>query len=187
MEYVKLLDTDIDTDTLVNEVNNLIANYNLEHFPQISLTSIDGQNDWQCATGKLHLLKHPERYYSTVIDALSGTYIAECIQRYSAFYRWRLLRLDGRSTYSIHSDSNGNLQKNIRLHIPVITNPESFLCFYPKRPTSGNVVNVHYEHLKEGNSYVVDTTGLHSAVNYSTHTRYHIVGVRYENSNNRPQ
>ena len=39
--------------------------------------------------------------------------------------------------------------------------------------------------VEEGKSYFVNTSGFHTAVNYGDDNRYHIVGVRYENSTDR--
>ena len=184
MEYVRIADTDINHKLLHQQMEQFISDQSLENLSQISLTSIAGDDDWECTVGKLHLLDHPERFYSVINESLSGTYIHELISRYSKYYRWRLLRLTGRSCYSVHSDRNAGDKFNIRLHIPVITNPDAFLCFYPEKPSAGKDLNIRHEHLIAGNSYEVNTTGLHSAINYGIEDRYHIVGVRYENSNN---
>lgn len=180
MEYVKTIDNNIDHELLYTEVKQLLGAHNLWDQAQVSLTSVDGNDDWACTVGKIHLLKYPERYYSTVNHSLKDLYIAELIARYKDFYRWRLLRLDGRSCYSIHSDRNAGELQNVRLHIPVHTNPHAFLCFYDSMPQAGTVTPVTYEHLAPGASYRVNTTGLHTAINHSTQYRYHIVGVKYE-------
>lgn len=185
MNYVKLVDSDIDADLLRIEVFQFLNRYQLQNKPQISLTSMTGEDDWSASVGKIANLPKPERMYSTVMKSLKGTYIEECIKRYSDYYRWRLLKLEGHQSYSVHYDGDG-VKKNYRLHIPVMTNPESFLCFFDTKPTSGCVSKVHYENLLTGNSYQIDTTDYHTAVNYGITDRYHIVGVRYENSNNRP-
>jgi|SaaInlStandDraft_1057018.scaffolds.fasta_scaffold12052_3 hypothetical protein len=184
MKYVQSVDTDIDHDKLLTEVEAFIDSHRLSFHPQLSLTSVSGNDDWQCSVGKLHALEYPERYYSTINKSIAGTYINDLISRYPDFYRWRLLRLDGRSCYSIHSDRNAGDQVNIRLHIPVKTNPQAFLCFYPDCPESGQDLTIRYEHLELGSSYRVNTTGLHTAINHGMDYRYHIVGVKYEDSNN---
>jgi len=184
MEYVRLIDTNIDADLLKVEVFQLLNKHSLLDKQQISLTSITGDDDWEAGVGKIVNLPKPERLYSTVMQSLKGTYIEECIQRYSNYYRWRLLKLESRQTYSVHYDGDG-VNQNFRLHIPVVTNPDSFLCFFDQRPQSGQSVTLRHEHLTAGNSYRVNTTNYHTAVNYGHETRYHIVGVRYENSNNR--
>jgi hypothetical protein len=185
MEYIRTVDTDIDHEKLLSQVESLLNDHSLWDYPQVSLTSISGNDDWQCSVGKLHKLEYPERFYSTINKSIKGTYIHGLIGRYQKFYRWRLLKLTGRSCYSIHSDRNAGNQSNIRLHIPVSTNPNAYLCFYPELPVAGQDSTVRYEHLLAGNSYEVNTTGLHTAINHGTEHRYHIVGVKYEDSNNR--
>lgn len=184
MDYIKLIDTDIDHELLYTEVKDLLYVFNLEDQQQVSLTSITGDNDWECTVGKIHLLDKPEKFYRETNNSIKGTYIEQLINRYSSYYRWRLLRLAPRECYSIHTDSNTGDKLNVRLHIPVITNPESFMCFFQQPPESGKNATVWYEHLSAGNSYKVNTTGLHTAINHGPESRYHLVGVKYENSNN---
>lgn len=177
---VTLVHTDIDADRLKQEIFDLIGQYQLHEQNQISITSISGNNDWLCSTGRLVDLPNPERYYGTVNCALKGTYIEQCTQRYSNYYRWRILRLRSRSTYSVHTDNLNAHTLNMRLHIPVVTNPDCYMCFFEKHLESGTSQQVKFEHLAAGNSYDTNTTGLHTAVNYGQDDRYHIVGVRYE-------
>jgi len=116
--------------------------------------------------------------------SLRGTSVEDFISNYSEYYRWRLMTLEPKTTYSIHSDGlPGN--KNLRLHLPLQTNSQSFLCFYDRPVHSGSQL-VHHYNLLVNNVYEVNTTGLHTAVNYGNNTRYHLVGVRYESSINRP-
>lgn len=184
MNYVTLVDNNIDAELLRIQVFQFLNRHQLLNKQQVSLTSITGEDDWDSAVGKIANLPKPERMYSTVMRSLKGTYIEECIQHYSEYYRWRLLKLEGHQTYSVHYDGDG-VKENYRLHIPVVTNPDSFLCFFDKKPATGQQSLIHYEHMKPGNSYRVNTTNYHTAVNYGITDRYHIVGVRYENSNNR--
>ena len=104
MNFTKLIHTDIDHELLAKEIYQLIEHFKLEDHPQISLTSLAGENNWINSTGKRHLLRYPERYFNKINEYLKGTYIAECISRYSDFYRWRLLKVIPRATYSIHPD-----------------------------------------------------------------------------------
>ncbi len=182
--YVNELHNDIDSNALEQEVYTLISDHSLQDQDQISLTSIDGNNDWQSSTGKMINLNHPERYFSEVNKSLNGTLIEKYINRYQNFYRWRLMKLVPNRTYSIHQDGF-TTKSNIRLHIPIVTNDKCFLCFYDSEPEHGTSSLVKHYNLKCGNSYEVDTTKHHTAVNYGSLDRYHIVGVRYENSNNR--
>ena len=45
--YVNELHNDIDSNALEQEVYTLISDHSLQDQDQISLTSIDGNNDWQ--------------------------------------------------------------------------------------------------------------------------------------------
>jgi hypothetical protein len=184
MQQVQLVDSDINAEKLKADVFKLLNDHKLFELQQVSLTSISGDDDWQCSVGKIHLLDRPERFYSTINKSLHGSYIEELINRYPKYYRWRLLRLLPRETYTVHADSN-NQKANYRLHIPVVTNDQAYLSFCTSVPKNKSNVMFYFEHLEVGNSYMVDTTNYHTAVNYGSETRYHIVGVRYENSNNR--
>jgi len=184
MTFVTLQDTDINEQILEDHLLDILKSKNLLSAPQVSITSVSGNDDWFCSVGKIHNLKSPERYFSTVNESFKGTYIEDLIQRYPEYYRWRIMRLEPRHTYTIHQDSVAD-KTNLRLHIPVVTNPGAYLCFFKEMPSTGKDLTIRYEHLDVGNSYVVNTTGLHTAVNYGTQARYHIVGVRYEDSNNR--
>lgn len=185
MRHGKIIHTDIDTERLQAELSAFLAEYDLHDHAQVTLTSVGGNNDWTGANGKIHLLEHPERYYAQVNQGIQNTYIYELIRRYPKFYRWRLLKLTGRSTYSVHPDGAPG-QTNFRLHIPVVTNPGCFMAFLDQMPAHNQTTPITHYHLKPGNSYEMNTTDLHTAVNYGTTDRYHIVGVRYESSNNRP-
>lgn len=183
MTYVRLKSDDIDYKTLHKEMMDLLETHHLMqygHENQISLTSITGKNDWEASIGRLADLPEPEFRYCRLQEALRGTYFQEMISHFRAYSRWRLLRVPRRSMpYSIHRDGN-ETHYNFRLHIPIETNPEAFLTFFTEVPQSGKVCPIHFEHLKCGNAYVVNTTDLHSAWNLGNTDRYHIVGVRYE-------
>jgi len=180
---VKLIHTGIDHQQLATEMYQLVEEFDLHNQQQISLTSIAGNNDWHGSTGKTPLLTHPEHYWAEINQAVCGTYMHQCIRRYSKFYRWRLMKIDPRSTYTVHKDGAKDM-RNLRLHIPVITNPDAYLAFFDQAPTGGSESTVRFEHLSAGNSYEVDTTSWHTAFNFGAVPRYHIVGVRYESLNN---
>lgn len=181
--FVQLVDNDINVVAIQTDLEKLLSQHDLYYQNQISITSVMGDDDWTCSIGRGNL-KYKERFYSTLNKSLEGTYIGELVKRYDQFYRWRILKLLPKSTYSVHDDFNG-FDDNLRLHVPIVTNNDSFLCFFTGMPSSGKQINVTYEHLELGKSYEVNTTGLHTAVNYGTEDRYHLVGIRYENSNNR--
>lgn len=182
---VKLIHTDIDCQLLATEMYQLLSEHQLHDQQQITLTSVVGNNDWVGSTGKTPQLSRPERYWAEINQAVKGTYMHQCMLRYPNFYRWRLMKIDPRSTYTVHQDG-ADAKRNLRLHIPVVTNPDAYLAFFQQRPETGATVSVHFEHLSAGNSYEVDTTSWHTAFNFGSEPRYHIVGVRYESLNNRP-
>lgn len=186
MEYITLLDSDINSKAIWDELYPILVEHNLHHQQQVSLTSLNGDS-WIESVGRLSDLDHPEKYYSTVHYALKNTLTEQLILRYKSFYRWRLLCIPPKQTYSIHRDSLNPKLKNIRIHIPLVTNDDAFMCFLDTMPENGSTSNVKYYNLKENNSYLADTSDLHTAVNYGKTHRYHIVGVKYESRDNRAQ
>jgi len=93
MSYVEVLDTDIDSPRLFEDFMSVLRNHELLEHQQISITSINGNNDWLCSVGKIRDLQYPERFYSKINDAFKGTYVEELISRYPQYYRWRAMRL----------------------------------------------------------------------------------------------
>lgn len=94
-------------------------------------------------------------------------------------YRTRLMRMHPRSIYSYHWD------KTPRLHIPLITNTHCIFMFdkvlkeisepYHEQDIASTPKNIF--HLPaDGNMYFLDTTMMHSAINFSPFERVHIVG-----------
>jgi hypothetical protein len=146
---------------------------------QLSITSVSGDDDWDCSVGKIHRLAHPERFYSKLNKRLKGTAFETVVDAYPQYYRWRLMLLPGNTNYSIHSDSSDPNKLNKRIHIPIVTNPGCYMIFFGTDQTK------HLYHMEAGSVYEADTTGMHSAINFGNTNRYHLVGVRYENRNNR--
>ena len=73
--------------------------------------------------------------------------------------RVRMLTLQPNSCYSFHADKDG-----WRLHIPLVTNVDSFL-----------VVDGKLWHLPVGNIYLIKVLDFHCAMNAGTESRVHIV------------
>ena len=180
---IKILKDSIDVSMIRRDVENLLSTYDLWQEMQISLTSITGNDDWFACNGSMTNLEHTEDKYSILNKSLTNTVLGDIIREYSQFYRWRLLKLTPNKTYSVHSDGFKR-QINKRIHIPVITNDRSFFCFYSSVPKTGQKCMVTHHHLQTGKIYELDTTGFHTAVNYGNTDRYHIVGVRYEDTAN---
>jgi|TARA_R110002074_G_scaffold38533_1_gene104423 hypothetical protein len=171
--HVTKLDFSIDPERLHTELDNLLSDVGFSNPNQLTLTSVLGNNNWEESTGKIKNLKFPEKAYCELNARLHDTIFDEIISHFPGYTRWRLLKLSSHSNYSIHSDSD-NGKKNIRVHIPVITNPDAYLMFFNER------TEPKMHHLEVGNAYQVNTTGLHSAINFGWQDRYHIVGVKYE-------
>jgi len=107
---------------------------------------------------------------------LQGTIFEDIIQQYSKYYRWRLLNVKGNKTYTVHEDG----PKNKRIHIPITTNNQCFLCFYDNIPVHESINKVYHYHLEVGKVYEIDSSGYHTAVNYGDEDRWHLVGVRQD-------
>ena len=178
---IEILDTNVDIVSLQTDVEYFLSTHDFWEERQISLTSITGNNDWFCSIGSMKDLPRPEKSYSFLNQDLKGTYIAELINKYKKFYRWRLLHIPPGQCYSVHTDAYPD-KVNKRIHIPVITNDESYFCYYGDKPGNDVETTVSFHNLKVGNVYEVNTSKLHSAINYGTTPRFHIVGVRYENN-----
>jgi hypothetical protein len=181
---IELLSSEIDHKRLYQDMDKLLSDHNLWSVRQISLTSVTGADDWDCSIGRIVDLPYKERMYSEINYSLKNTYIAELIEKYKKFYRWRLLHIPAGQCYSVHRDALGPNQLNKRIHIPVQTNDKSFFCYHNNLPAHDTETTVSYHHLEVGKAYEVDTTGYHSAINYGKTSRYHIVGVRYKNRDN---
>jgi hypothetical protein len=179
--FVQHLSADVDSNALKQDIDQLVQDHGLQDAVQISLTSMSGEDDFTCTIGRIAEVKYPERAYRTPLKCLAGTYLESIIKQYPEYYRWRVLKLPPRTVYSIHHDSiNG--WENHRLHIPVVTNPHAYLTFF-----EDIVSHDHVDHrdakmiyLHPNNVYNVNTTSLHSAGNYGTQDRIHIVAVKYQ-------
>jgi len=178
--FIKQIDSIDYTDQLYNELCGIINDHNINHLSQISLTSLEGNDDWEQFNGKITDLKFPEKYSQIVNESLKGTNIEKLINKYSNFYRWRAMKISPKSTYTIHKDGNGQFT-NTRIHIPIKTNENCYMLFFGQNKNNNTPFMYH---LEIGNVYEVNTTDYHSAVNFDMNSeRWHIVGVKYENSN----
>jgi hypothetical protein len=179
MSYILTLPSKINIFKLQANLRNLLSQHNLHNNDQVTLTSIDGKDDWTGGNGKTNQLLFPEADYNILNESLTNTYIGSIIYKYSNFYRWRLLKIKSKQTYSIHADAYSG-QVNKRIHVPIITNPDAFFVFYDQQPSDNSTITIQSHNLKVGKVYEVNTTGYHTAVNYGLTDRYHLVGVRYE-------
>jgi hypothetical protein len=142
----------IDIERILLELKSLP-----EYDDQISLQTVNGNNDPSYGTGWLQELHHDEAdftvplfdipYTNSVIAALGMT-------------RTRVMRLEQKTCYSYHQDPTQ------RIHIPLITNDNCFMVI------SDQIIR----YPANGSHYHMDTTQMHTAVNASYEDRIHIVG-----------
>lgn len=165
---VQVLDLDIDTLRLHSEATRLRKRLN--NLRQIALQSTHGGDDWTSGTGT----QQTAGQFCIINKTITNSYMAELILSFPDYYRWRLLTLEPRHSYTVHRDGRG--RSNYRIHIPVQTNPDCYLQFYDCEPQDAVTVSVTHHRLKLGRAYRVDTTDLHTAVNWGTEPRIHLVG-----------
>lgn len=116
---------------------------------------------WQSAVGKS---KGNEKDYCLLNPIIENTIFHTIINKYN-LVRSRFLFLGPNSNYSMHKDDSP------RIHLPIITNKQSFMVF-----REGLI-----QHLESGNLYETDTTREHTAINCSESWRLHFVGVLIDN------
>lgn len=194
-KYVKLLHTDtVNTEQIVEETNLLLNNYlDSTCTSQLSLSTNDASIDnWEGYIPRITFCDDVEKEgYNKICPSVikHAPHITEFIQRFPKYYGWRILVLDPKTLYSLHCD--GTLSKNVRIHLPVVSNPQSLLLFFDRRleffaskiglgteflPDDGKAT---YHKLYVGNSYMVNTNGVHTAINGNiSETRIHIVGEK---------
>ena len=144
---------------------------------QFCITSSKGDDDYFQGAGAFPKNAHE---FTKLNDSFKGSYIETLVNDYPEYYRWRILCLGKKTTYSIHKDSIGGGNRNQRIHFPVVTNPDSYMVFYEKPFSQSGTQNIEYHHLEAGNIYLVDTTGYHTAVNYNfDNERIHIIAERF--------
>lgn len=143
---------------------------------QFCITNVKGDNN--LFDGAMTCMNSTD--YTKLNPYFYDTYLEELVEKYPDYYRWRMLCMPIKKTYSIHRDSLEGGMYNQRIHIPVITNPDSFLVFYEHPMVDSGTQQIEYHHLKAGNVYLVDTTNYHTAVNYNFDSeRIHIVAERF--------
>lgn len=176
------LDFNVDHNLLIDEfISNKSLQSRLVKDNQISLQYRPGaENDlqltesvgslvydwvgWKPTDNKKPKIKDnilEESIFNKTCDIFVPTYMGQVIDELSQKYscvRGRLMLMKPRSALTWHIDFTK------RIHIPLITNDECFM-----------VVNKEVLHLPIGDTYLVDTTFPHTAVNASVKNRYHMV------------
>jgi len=166
---VSVLDVDLDHALLQQECVQLLER--LGNPTQVCLQTATGEDDWLSGTGRCDTPK----MYNIINPSLANSYIEQVLDLFPEYYRWRLLTLESRRIYSVHSDLRPHSTQNLRLHIPISTSPHAHMQFWEKYPHDG-VHTVRVQHLAAGAVYTVDTSGLHTAVNTGHQPRIHLVG-----------
>ena len=82
MEFVKQIDV-IDSDLLWQSVETFISHNLLWDYNQLSVTSVDGDNDWTCSAGKISDLKYPQKAYSQCIEWFKDSLVQDVINKYN--------------------------------------------------------------------------------------------------------
>lgn len=128
-----------------------------------------------------------EKLYVHPIKQIQGTYLEQFINSIDNVYRWRISILPPRTTLSIHVDGQpymntlqgGSAVLDWRLHFPIKTNNRCFVVGWPDNFTgvkdSGEDINIKMANFKAGSSYLLDTSKIHCATNYSAETRIHLI------------
>lgn len=124
---------------------------------QTSLQHRLNEDPWTSGVGKS---KGDELEYSEINPFFKDTVFENIIKKY-CLKRTRLMWLEPYSCYSMHRDTT------IRIHIPIITNPNCYFVF-----KTGDVV-----YLPPDNVYQVTTTEPHTFINCSDYSRLHLVGI----------
>ena len=101
--------------------------------------------------------------------------------------RWRISILPPRTTLSIHVDGSplmntlagGGKVMDWRLHFPIQTNNRCFLVNWPSNfgtpKDIGEEVTTNMANFKSGNAYLLNTSMMHCATNYSERERIHLI------------
>jgi hypothetical protein len=159
-------------DDIVIEINELIKNFPFkENVLQLGLQVTDPDDtsgeSWYDSVGRIN---RPNRMivepaYKHVNPKLKGGAIDQWLKDHNELriVRLRLMYMNPRSCYSIHSDPYP------RIHLPVTTNAQC-LMIWPE-------LNVIQHMPADGSSFRVDTTKKHTFINCSEVPRIHLVGV----------
>ncbi|ARN76130.1 aspartyl/asparaginyl beta-hydroxylase domain-containing protein [Oceanicoccus sagamiensis] len=96
---------------------------------------------------------------------LQSPYFRQVIASFDeVFGRSRLMRLDGGHDIPIHTDVNYHWFDRVRIHIPIVTNPDvTFFCGDERCQ------------MKAGEVWLLDTWKAHRVINESSESRVHLV------------
>ena len=176
MSVICIQENTVDVKRLQKEVNVIRREHGGEI--QVCLNNNGTDNDVTSGNGK----SHSPQTYTHLNSMFEGTYMAELISQFPEYFRWRIMCIKPKSTYSIHAD-HYFMEKfyNIRVHIPVVTNPDSYLVFFDNELGTQGKETIEYYNLQAGNVYKANTSRLHTAFNFNEDfERIHIVGETFQ-------
>lgn len=124
---------------------------------QTSIQYKVGEDPWNSSVGTS---KGQEVMYCNLNPFFKDTVFEKLIIDLK-FFRTRLMWVYPYACYSMHKDLT------VRIHIPLITNPDCYFIFKKEIP----------KHLSVGNVYLVDTREEHTFINCSDKPRLHLVGL----------
>ena len=103
MEYINKLSLQIDQKQLLEDVEYILGLTPLWPNQQISLTSVTGEDDWDCSIGKIADLQHKESDFTVINNSIKDLYIGQLIESLAPNYcRWRIMNKARRTCYSVH-------------------------------------------------------------------------------------
>lgn len=150
----------VDLDTLKTESHNLMWDSTTgAYFNQRSLQT-DGADNWEAGTGSKDGLD--EAVWDVLHPKLVGTWWEHFFTSLPfKVYRSRLMVIQPRTCYSLHSD------RTPRIHIAIDSHPQARFIF-TNPPAVAHIPT-------DGHPWWVDTTKEHSAMNGSLKPRIHFV------------
>lgn len=151
----------INHDKVLEDYLKLEPHIKWTEFPpkgkQAGVQFKEGEDPWESSVGHS---RGSETEYCFLNPIFQNTIFDKVIKDYN-LKRSRLMWVQPFSCYSMHKD------RNPRLHIPIITNPECFFLFKLGK----------LSHLETGKIYNVDTRLIHTFLNCSNQPRLHFIGV----------
>jgi len=145
-----------------------IQSKNKQYANQIMLQTNAEYNDWFYGVGTIENYADllPTRTFNKIQPALAGSIVEEYFNWLEIpVFRSRLMMMDPKSTYSIHSDHE------FRFHLPLISNKNCYMIF----PTVGFAAQM-YHFAADGATYWANTRQPHTAANFDlVKQRLHLV------------
>lgn len=164
VDLIKEVEYDLDLQDLKNLVEDFFSNDFVIRFKGVALQHRNGvAYPWSLVDGLENLKNYNnvnEKDFAVINEFFCNRSVEKIINHFS-LYRTRIMKLEGRSCYSIHKDQTW------RLHIPIQTNSNCFF-YFPKYKQDF--------YLEQGKVYLVNTSELHTFVNTDLTERYHLLG-----------